>query len=118
MATLGIPGESMILVRTQGPTAFHFSVHSRVNARLLSGGPLSHGGDLDRAIGALVERCASEEAYRVEVTSAGHVLALVDERGAIIARSSALASEALSRAMLRLIAGQARRARVVCLPEA
>ena len=118
VAALGIPGESLVLVRSEGGSAFHFSVHSRVNTRLLSGGPLAHAGDLDQAVGALIERCTSEDAFRIELTADGHVLTLIDEHGAVIARSAPLGSEALSRAMLRLIAGQARRARVVHLPAA
>lgn len=115
VATVGIPGESLILIRIESAATFSFALHSRDNTRLLAGGPLSHDGTLQAAIAALAARCSSESAYAIERTPDGHVLALVDETGRVIGRSAPLSSEALSRAMLRLTAGQARRARVVHL---
>ena len=103
----------VLSVRQLDTSRFRFSLRSKLNARLMSGGPLPWHGDLRAHALALAEFCKMEECLQVAPHARGFVVRLVAADGTMLGRSATLATEALAIANRRLIMVQAQAARVV-----
>ena len=114
---LAVWGEPTLHVRDISSGQFGFQLRSRVNTPILSGGPLPVGGDLQSTAKALLLACTKEELLRVDSSPDGFVISLMDPlmdpEGAALGCTDPIETEALARAMIRLIVVQARSAAVV-----
>jgi hypothetical protein len=109
-------GEPTLNVRDTGNQTFSFQLRSRVNVPLITGGPVSLDGDLDEVAKRLHQLCSNESALRVDRASEGFALSVIDAESRVLGQSEVMATEAFAKAMKRLIAIQAQRARIVLVP--
>lgn len=105
-------GEPKLCLRSVTDSDFRYQLRSRVNTTILSGGPLPYVGDVQRAARSILELCARESSLRIERDRQSFFVALFDEEGRVVGRSDVMETEALARAMIRLIVVQARSASV------
>ncbi len=112
---LAVWGEPKLYVRDISAGQFGFQLRSRVNTPILGGGPLAIGGDVLAAANALLASCSQEDLLQVDRTPDGFIVTLVDAQGAVLGATDLIETEALVRAMIRLIVVQAQSA-VVVLP--
>ena len=112
---LAVWGEPKLYLRDISAGQFGFQLRSRVNTPILNGGPLATGGDVLAAANALLASCSQEDLLRVDRAPEGFVVSLVDAQGAVLGGTDLIDTEALVRAMIRLIVVQAQSA-VVMLP--
>ncbi len=110
---LAVWGEPKLHVRDISSGQFGFQLRSRVNTPILSGGPLPVAGDIQSTAKALLLACTKEELLRVDSGPDGFVISLMDPQGAALGCTDPIETEALARAMIRLIVVQARSAAVV-----
>ena len=113
---LAVWGEPKFHVRDISAGQFGFQLRSRVNTPILSGGPLDAGGDLQAAARAVLTDCAREDRLRVDQTDDGFVVTLINAQGEVLGCTDLIETEALVRAMIRLIVVQAQSATVVLPP--
>ncbi len=106
-------GEPVLMIFDASASSFVFELRSRLNSRVLVGGPIAHAGDVKAKVASLLELCKQEASFRIDRQADGHVVKLLDDSGQEVGASEAIASEAMTQAMLKLIASQARRARIV-----
>jgi hypothetical protein len=109
-------GEPTLNVRDTGNQTFSFQLRSRVNVPLITGGPVSLEGDLDEVAKHLHQLCSNESALRADRVGEGYALSVVDAAARVLGQSEVMATEAFAKAMKRLIAIQAQRARIVLVP--
>ncbi len=83
---------------------------------LITGGPVSLEGDLDEVAKRLHQLCSNESALRADRVGEGYALSVVDSEARVLGQSEVMATEAFAKAMKRLIAIQAQRARIVLVP--
>jgi hypothetical protein len=93
-----------------------FALHSRMNSKILSGslrlpvGTQPTSEHLRAESKKLLLLCMQEASFRLQEHQDGFRWALVDDRDEVLASSEKIGDEALARATLRLITGQAARA--------
>ena len=105
--------DPVLMVSDASASSFVFELRSRVNSRVLVGGPIAHTGDVKAKVASLLELCKQETSFRIDRQADGNVVKLLDDQGREVGASEAIASEAMTKVMLKLIASQARRARIV-----
>lgn len=105
-------GEPRLCLRDVTDSEFRFQLRSRVNTSILCGGPLPHGGDVFEAASRVLERCADDSALRIDDQRRSYRVSLIDVDGNVLGQSETMETEALARAMIRLIVVQARNATV------
>lgn len=113
MPGLSIWGNASLTVRDLGNGQFTFQLRSRVNAPIMSGGPHAYSGDLPAAAKAILAQCSLEPSLRVDREASGFRVSLLDAQAVVLGQTDIIETEALVRAMIRLIVLQARGARVM-----
>ncbi len=97
-------------------SACSFALHSRMNSKILSGslrlpmGTQPASEQLRAETKKLLLRCMQEASFRLQEHEDGFRWTLVDDQDEVLASSEKVGDEALARATLRLITGQAARA--------
>ncbi len=95
---------------------YSFILHSRMNSKILSGlltlPVLTQASEQELRAESkkLLQRCMREDSFRLQSEQNGFRWALVSESDVVLGHSEKVSDEALARATLRLITGQAARA--------
>jgi monomeric isocitrate dehydrogenase len=109
-------GEPTLQVRDTGNQTFSFQLRSRVNVPLIVGGPVFIAGELEVAAQTLLKLCSQENALRADRVGEGYALSVIDHEQKVLGQSEVMPTEAFAKAMKRLIAIQAQRARILLVP--
>lgn len=110
-------GQATLQIRDLHNDLFGFTLRSKVNAPLLSGGPLPASGDLMTAAKRLLDLCCLDANFRIAQVGHLYELCLLDNQAQIVGRSVKIATEPVAIAMVKLVTVQAQRARIALRAE-